>query len=174
MARALCHWQTTPQLVQFSEGDPNCGHTEAVPLHLLRHALFIGEIFALESFLAPSSKVTSFQGTDRTAKAFFGLCHISGFLFASTVFPESARLSDSHALASPRQDRKRPLLAQCDNAGQAAIFWHSSAQALQASPQSLHSLISGTVAFFLAIVANHLDGFSKMACMLGIDRRKRV
>src|SRR3984893_3894838 len=30
------------------------------------------------------------------------------------------------------------------------------------------------VAFFLAIVANHLDGFSKMAGMLGIDRRKRV
>src|ERR1700730_10622022 len=29
------------------------------------------------------------------------------------------------------------------------------------------------VAFFLAIVANHLDGFSKMAGMLGIDRRKR-
>jgi hypothetical protein len=26
------------------------------------------------------------------------------------------------------------------------------------------------VAFFLAIVANHLDGFSKMAGMLGIDR----
>ena len=30
------------------------------------------------------------------------------------------------------------------------------------------------VAFFLAIVANHLDGFSKMAGMLGIDRCKRV
>ena len=30
------------------------------------------------------------------------------------------------------------------------------------------------VAFFLAIVANHLDGFSKMAGVLGIDRRKRV
>jgi Pentapeptide repeats (8 copies) len=30
------------------------------------------------------------------------------------------------------------------------------------------------VAFFLAIVADHLDGFSKMAGMLGIDRRKRV
>ena len=30
------------------------------------------------------------------------------------------------------------------------------------------------VAFFLAIVANHLDGFRKMACMLGIDCRKGV
>ena len=30
------------------------------------------------------------------------------------------------------------------------------------------------VAFFLAIVANHLDGSSKMAGMLGIDRRKCV
>src|SRR3984893_17341093 len=30
------------------------------------------------------------------------------------------------------------------------------------------------VAFFLAIVANHLDVFSEMAGMLGIDRRKRV
>jgi hypothetical protein len=30
------------------------------------------------------------------------------------------------------------------------------------------------VAFFLAIVANHLDGFSKMAGMVGIDRCKRV
>ena len=37
-------------------------------------------------------------------------------LLASTVFPESARLSDYNALASPRHDRKRPLLAQCDNA----------------------------------------------------------
>jgi hypothetical protein len=58
---------------------------------------------------------------------------------------------------------------------QVAIFLHSSAQDLQASPQSLHSVILGElVAFFLAIVANHLDGFSKMAGMLGIDRRKRV
>jgi hypothetical protein len=30
------------------------------------------------------------------------------------------------------------------------------------------------VAFFLSIVANHLDGFSKMAGMIGIDRRKRA
>ena len=37
-------------------------------------------------------------------------------LLASTVFLERARLSDSNALASPRHDRKRPLLAQCDNA----------------------------------------------------------
>jgi hypothetical protein len=58
---------------------------------------------------------------------------------------------------------------------QVAIFWHSSAQALQASPQALHSVILGKlIAFFLAIVANHLDSFSKMAGMLGIDRRKRV
>ncbi|MGC2222749.1 MAG: hypothetical protein WA624_10470, partial [Methylocella sp.] len=28
--------------------------------------------------------------------------------------PERARLSDSNALASPRHDQKRPLLAQCD------------------------------------------------------------
>jgi len=34
--------------------------------------------------------------------------------------------------------------------------------------------LGGLVAFFLAIVADHFDGFSKMAGMLGIDRRKRV
>ena len=34
-----------------------------------------------------------------------GLCHIRGFLLASTVFSEKTRLRNSNALASPRHDR---------------------------------------------------------------------
>ncbi|MFZ3325374.1 MAG: IS1595 family transposase, partial [Methylocella sp.] len=51
----------------------------------------------------------------RISGVFVALSHYR-VLLASTVFPKRARLRDSNTLASPRHDRKRPLLAQCDNA----------------------------------------------------------
>jgi hypothetical protein len=44
-----------------------------------------------------------------------GFVTLAGFT-CFYCLPETARLSDSNALASPRHDRKQLLLAQCDNA----------------------------------------------------------
>ena len=44
-----------------------------------------------------------------------GFVTLAGFT-CFYCLPGRARLSDCNALASPRHDRKRPILAQCDNA----------------------------------------------------------